>query len=151
MDEIHEEPYKVYIKLNDKNEITAVNSSAFLTDTEGWLEIDSGFGDEYLHAQNNYFNKPILDENGLYNYKLVNHEPVERTNEDKVAELARIDARREIVELKAKLTETDYIAAKIAEGAATAEEYKDEIAQRQEWRERINELEIICEYIDYEC
>lgn len=151
MDEIHEEPYKVYIKLNDKNEITAVNSSAFLADTEGWLEIDSGFGDEYLHAQNNYFNKPILDENGLYNYKLVNHEPVERTNEDKVTELAQIDARREIAELKAKLTETDYIAAKIAEGAATVEDYADEIRQRAEWRARINELEIICEYIDYEC
>lgn len=39
------------------------------------------------------------------------------------------------------LTRTDYIAAKIAEGSATREEYADVIAQRQAWRAEINELE----------
>lgn len=47
----------------------------------------------------------------------------------------------EISELKQKLADTDYIAAKIAEGAATREEYADKIAEREEWRRRINELE----------
>lgn len=45
-----------------------------------------------------------------------------------------------ICELKQKLADTDYIACKIAEGAATAEEYAEELKQRQEWREEINRL-----------
>lgn len=133
--------YKVFIKTNTENEIVAVNSSAFLANTEGWIEIDSGTGDKYHHAQNNYLDKPLTDENGIYNYKLVNGAVIERTNEDKAPELAHIDAQREIAWLKAKLSETDYIAAKIAEGSATAEEYTEEIAQRREWRARINKLE----------
>ena len=49
--------------------------------------------------------------------------------------------RLEIADLKHKLTATDYIAAKIAEGAATREEYSEQIALRAKWRDRINELE----------
>lgn len=45
-----------------------------------------------------------------------------------------------IVELKAMLASTDYIAAKIAEGAATRDEYAEKIAQRQAWRDEINAL-----------
>ena len=46
-----------------------------------------------------------------------------------------------IAQLKLRLAETDYAIIKIAEGAATAEEYAEVIAQRQEWRAEINELE----------
>lgn len=46
-----------------------------------------------------------------------------------------------IAELKALLASTDYAVIKIAEGAATPEEYADVIAQRQAWRAEINELE----------
>ena len=47
----------------------------------------------------------------------------------------------EIKQLKQQLADTDYIACKIAEGSATAEEYADIIADRQKWRKEINELE----------
>ena len=47
----------------------------------------------------------------------------------------------QIAALKAKLAATDYAIIKIAEGAATAEEYADTIALRQEWRDKINALE----------
>ena len=47
---------------------------------------------------------------------------------------------KEIGALKKKLSDTDYVAAKIAEGAATREEYASLIEQRQKWRDRINEL-----------
>lgn len=47
----------------------------------------------------------------------------------------------EIVDLKKKLEATDYVGNKIAEGAATREEYADMLALRQSWRDRINELE----------
>lgn len=52
-----------------------------------------------------------------------------------------IAAAQRISELRAKLSATDYIAAKIAEGAATREEYADRISERQGWRDEINELE----------
>lgn len=39
---------------------------------------------------------------------------------------------------EAKLSATDYIAAKIAEGKATQEEYAGKIAERQQWRDDIN-------------
>ena len=42
---------------------------------------------------------------------------------------------------EAKLKETDYVAAKIAEGAATKEEYADVLARRRAWRGEINEAE----------
>lgn len=57
------------------------------------------------------------------------------------AELERIAAEREIAELKAKLSETDYKAIKYAEGKYTKEEYAPIDAQREAWRDRINELE----------
>lgn len=76
------EPYIVYVKTDDSNLITAVNSSAFLRNTEGWTEIDSGYGDKYHHAQGNYFDKPIMDMRGIYRYKLEDGKPVERTQEE---------------------------------------------------------------------
>ena len=43
-----------------------------------------------------------------------------------------------ILDREGKLTSTDYIAAKIAEGKATKEEYAEKIAERQQWRDDIN-------------
>ena len=50
-------------------------------------------------------------------------------------------AATESAELKRKLSDSDYAVIKIAEGAATPEEYADIIGQRATWRTRINELE----------
>lgn len=74
--------YTVYVKTDDQNRITEVNSSAFLHDTTGWAEIDSGFGDRFYHAQGNYFDQPIMDERDIYRYKLEDGKPVERTQEE---------------------------------------------------------------------
>lgn len=74
--------YIVYVKINPAGYITAVNSSAFLTDLTGWTEIDSGTGDKYHHAQGNYFPLPLMTEGGAYRYKLVNSKPVECTPEE---------------------------------------------------------------------
>ena len=50
-----------------------------------------------------------------------------------------INAQESIVlDREGKLSSTDYIAAKIAEGKATKSEYADKIAQRQTWRDDIN-------------
>lgn len=59
------------------------------------------------------------------------------------------DPNIEISNLKTKLAETDYVVTKIAEYQVTqraipdedADRYSEIILQRQEWRDRINELE----------
>jgi hypothetical protein len=56
------------------------------------------------------------------------------------AEIQAEENGRRITALKQMLADTDYIPAKIAEGAATVEEYAEEIAQRQAWRQEINAL-----------
>ena len=75
-------PYIVYIKTDDKNRIKGVDSSAFLQNTDGWMEIDSGWGDKYHHAQGNYFPKPIYEERGIPVYKYIDGEVLERTQEE---------------------------------------------------------------------
>lgn len=53
-----------------------------------------------------------------------------------------VDSRiYEINELKQKLNDTDYKAIKYAEGQLSEEEYAPAKVERQEWRDRINELE----------
>ena len=71
--ETPQEPIKVYIKVNENNEIIKVESSIFLKDTAGWIEIDSGYGDKYAHAQSQYFDKPLMSEDGKYNFKYVDN------------------------------------------------------------------------------
>lgn len=132
--------YIVYVKTDCSGIITAINSSAFV-DGIDWTEIDRGEGDKYHHAQGHYLERGLTDVDGLYNYKLVDGKPVLRSDEDKVPERARVSAAIEISDLKEKLAETDYISAKIAEGAATREEYMDKLAERASWRAKINELE----------
>jgi hypothetical protein len=58
------------------------------------------------------------------------------------AEIQAEENGRKIAALKRKLADTDYIAAKIAEGSAAVEEYAGEIARRQAWRQEINGLSV---------
>ena len=74
--------YTVYIQTDSASRIIAINSSAFLPSTEGWIEIDRGLGDRYHHAQGNYFPKPIYEERGIPVYKYVDNEVLERTQEE---------------------------------------------------------------------
>ena len=135
--------YKVYIQVDSESRITVIEGGMYPPkDLTDWIQIDEGITDpQYTHPQGNYLGKGLIDENGCYNYKLVNGAKAERTNEEKQAELTVIENASQIKELKQKLAETDYAIIKIAEGVATMEEYADVIAQRQVWREEINELE----------
>ena len=101
-------PYIVYIKIGDANRITTVNSSAFLTDTTGWTQIDEGYGDKYHHAQGNYFPQPIITLGGAYRYKLVDGKPVECTAEEIAAqEEALKPAPTPTLESRVEVLETD--------------------------------------------
>ena len=100
-------PYIVYVKTNSSGNITAVNSSAFLTDTTDWTKIDSGYGDKHHHAQGNYFPKPIMTMGGAYRYKLIEDEVVECTE-------AEIKAQEEANKPKEQPTQLDIIEAQVA-------------------------------------
>ena len=77
------ETYKVYVKTNNiGGYITAINSSAFLSNLTDWTEIGNGVGDKFHHAQGNYFPLPIMTAGGAYRYKLVEGVPVECTPEE---------------------------------------------------------------------
>jgi hypothetical protein len=83
--------YKVYIQTDEQSRITAVNSSAFLTDTTGWTLLDEGEDwPKYMHAQSNYFPAPLREEHGVPRYKLVDGLPVERTKTEIDADIAAL-------------------------------------------------------------
>lgn len=96
--------YKVYVSLQD-GYITSINSEIFLSEEEmnSMTEIDKGQGDKYAHAQSQYLEKGLVDEQGRYNYKYVN---------GKVVEVAEAD-KPKVVEPKAEPTEQDKINAQL--------------------------------------
>ena len=71
-EEIVEKPISVYVKVDENGFITWVDSEIFIKDLTGWQKIDEGFGDKYAHAQTQYFENPIIDENGNARYKINN-------------------------------------------------------------------------------
>ena len=65
-----DEKVKVYIKLNENGEVEDINSDVFLKDTSGYIKVDEGYGDKYVHAQGNYLDMPLVDlKEGKYNFK----------------------------------------------------------------------------------
>lgn len=111
------QPYGVYIKTDAEGRITGINSSAFLLDTAGWMKIDEGFGDKYHHAQGNYLPGPLMDDRGVYRYKLEDGKVVERTAEE-IAEMERMAAEMPLPEPDPTETRMSEIEAALIEIAA---------------------------------
>ena len=65
-----EEPISVYVKTNEEGYVTDVNSDVFIKDFEGWQKIAEGYGDKFAHAQSQYFDKPLVSDDGKFNFKL---------------------------------------------------------------------------------
>lgn len=85
--------YKVYVRIDDAGRIVEINSSAFLPDTTGWIEIDSGVGDKYHHAQGNYLPAPLRDDHGIFRYKLSGDKVIQRTQAEMDADAAALPAQ----------------------------------------------------------
>ena len=51
-------------------------------DLTGWVQIDEGTGDRYNLCQSHYFDGGLYTVDGIPRYKLVNGQPVERTEEE---------------------------------------------------------------------
>lgn len=63
--------YTVYIKLDNKNNLRAIDSSALLGDVTGWIPIDEGDTSRHMHAQTEYLPGHLIDdERGIKRYKI---------------------------------------------------------------------------------
>lgn len=93
---------------------------------DGWIELTA----EQIQSLHNH--TLCWDGNKLI--------PYTKTQKDTIQEIIGTIQLR-IFELKQQLSNTDYQAIKYAEGMLTEEEYTSIKAQRQAWRDEINELE----------
>lgn len=82
------EEYTVYVQINEGRCVVALASSALLTQTEGWVEVERGTGDRCHHPQSNYLPLPLYTDEGVPRYKLTDGAIVERTQEELEADLA---------------------------------------------------------------
>lgn len=76
------EIYSVYVKTDAAGHITAVNSSAFLSSTDGWTKIDEGAEERYHHARDNYLPRVVITDSGAYRYRLADGVVLECTEEE---------------------------------------------------------------------
>lgn len=96
------------------------------------VQVGAGCSDEYYIE----IGMSLMDVEQAYNglWYVAGYAPAKPEPTEEEIKEARI------AELKGKLAATDYAIIKIAEGAATHDEYADVIEQRQAWRAEINEL-----------
>lgn len=101
----------------------------------------------YRKGDNFIITKDPLDEPLPTGFTKISKAAYEEYLAQKKAERDRLKASdsyiktKEIAQLKNQLLATDYKAIKYAEGAISEEDYAPIKAQRQQWRNRINELE----------
>lgn len=136
--------YRHYITIDDRNRITGGWSTGerpgLGPGEHDMLLTDKGGA---AFALNGVEHPELKTEDNLPLYKWAGGVVVPRTAAE--IEADRPDSAAEerearISELKRRLADSDYAVIKIAEGAATAEEYADVIAQRRAWRAEINTL-----------
>lgn len=96
--------YKVLVQTDNDGRVTAINNDIFVN-SAGWIAIDEGKGDRYRHAQNNYLQKPLMDERGVYRYKMVEGKVVERSTEEMDADYASRPAPKPTEEERIKTLE----------------------------------------------
>jgi len=82
---------KVYIQIDADNKIVRIEGGITTpSDLTGWILIDEGYGDKYNLCQTHYLEKGLITYDGIYQYKYVNNEVIERTS-------AEIEADRDAI------------------------------------------------------
>ena len=89
---MEEQLSRVYALINENNIITCIEGEYTLpADLTGWTFIEEGAPCDRLNlAQSHYLNKPLMTDDGIYQYKYEDGQIVERTAEE-------IEADREAV------------------------------------------------------
>ena len=145
MDEIYN---KHYILVDASNRVIDGYSDAFRAPTEDAICINEQGGYQFrliIDGKPTEENPPLFDGFSMIPlYKYEDGEVKHRTEEELAADREVWEAEQtrqaRLAELRQNLRDTDYIACKIAEGAAKKSDYAEVIAQRQAWRDEINEL-----------
>lgn len=102
---------KVYVKVDERNRIIAIDGGYTVSNIKNfseWACIDEGKGERYDKCQINYLDKPLMDDRGIYRYKLekaVYPDCIECDNGDEI-ECEHIDY--DIVERTAEEMDADY-------------------------------------------
>lgn len=76
---------KVYAKVDSRNRILAIDggyTSGNIKNIDEWILIAEGNGDRFNLCQSCFLDKPLMDDRGIYRYKLDGINPVERTQEE---------------------------------------------------------------------
>lgn len=100
---------KVYVLPDADGRITRIDGGITvgnILDFTGWVLIDDGTGDRYNLCQGNYLPGPMMDERGIYRYKLVDGAAVERTQEEMDADFAARPAPEPTTEERVDALET---------------------------------------------
>lgn len=108
-----ENKISVYIKTDSNSNITDINSDVFINDIDSWIKIDEGIGDKYTHAQGNYFSESLTTENGIYRYKYIDNEIIEKTDEEIENETENSKNETENNENDTEFSETERIQAEM--------------------------------------
>lgn len=137
----------VYVHIDENKNVVSIISSCEEMKDDGFIEVDRGKELRHQFAHAYYLTKGLTDSNGVYNYKLVNNKVETRTDEDKHRDIRHSQIYCQMLDLKTKLVETDYVVIKIAEGVSSKDEYSGLLAARDEWRKQLNRLEV--EYDEY--
>lgn len=100
---------KVYVLTDGKARILRCEGGYTTpSNLEGWTQIDEGTGDRYNLCQSNYFDGGLYTEDGIPRYKLVDGQPVERTEEEIQAD--RLPGAKVARIAKSKADLADYLA-----------------------------------------
>lgn len=99
--------FTVYVKVDENGRIIDINSSLFLKDPSGWVEVARGVGDKFQHAQGNFLPKALYSM-GIPVYKMEMGEIKERSEEEiladiKAPEKTEIEKRIETIEKSVKV------------------------------------------------
>ena len=104
---------RVYILVDSESRIIRIEGEYTLpSDLTDWILIDEGYGDKYNLAQSHYLEKGLTTEDGIYQYKYVNEDVTERTDEEIEADresIPIIPTQMELLEAQVYFTavETD--------------------------------------------
>lgn len=89
---MEENKSKVYVLLDERNRIMRCDGGYSISnvDVDTWTYIDEGTGDKYNLCQTHYFEKSVLEEHGIPQYKYENNKCVERTQAEIDEDIANI-------------------------------------------------------------
>lgn len=101
--------FKVYVQTDEQGRITQCDGGYTTpADLTGWVQIDEGTGDRYNLCQSHYFEGGLYTSDGIPRYKLVDGQPVERSEEEIEVDRVPIQASSARAQRDKLLAATDW-------------------------------------------